>query len=55
MSGTKELEPCLLWPIPTRQAQPQSLQDYWGLFLAKGIAVSVLGLAAIIVPLAGRC
>ncbi len=37
------------------EAQPQSLQDYWGLFLAKGIAVSVLGLAAIIVPLiAGR-
>jgi uncharacterized membrane protein HdeD (DUF308 family) len=33
------------------EAQPQSVQEYWGLFLAKGIAVSVLGLAAIIVPL----
>ena len=33
------------------EAQPQSVQEYWGLFLAEGIAVSVLGLAAIIVPL----
>jgi uncharacterized membrane protein HdeD (DUF308 family) len=32
-------------------AQPQSMHDYWGLFLAEGIALSVLGLAAIIVPL----
>ena len=31
-------------------AQPQSMHDYWGLFLAEGIALSVLGLAAIIVP-----
>ena len=28
----------------------QSMHDYWGLFLAEGIALSVLGLAAIIVP-----
>lgn len=26
------------------------MPDYWGMFLAKGIAVSVLGLAAIIAP-----
>ena len=32
-------------------AQPQSMHEYWGLFLAEGIALSVLGLAAIIVPL----
>jgi uncharacterized membrane protein HdeD (DUF308 family) len=32
----------------TAMAQP--LHDYWGLFLAEGIAVSVLGVAAIIVP-----
>jgi hypothetical protein len=31
-------------------AQLQSMHDYWGLFLAEGIALSVLGLAAIIVP-----
>jgi uncharacterized membrane protein HdeD (DUF308 family) len=31
-------------------AAGQSMQDYWGLFLAEGIAVSILGLAAIIVP-----
>jgi uncharacterized membrane protein HdeD (DUF308 family) len=28
----------------------QSMRDYWRLYLAEGIAVSVLGLAAIIVP-----
>lgn len=32
-------------------AQSQSMRDYWGLFLAEGIALSILGLAAIIVPL----
>jgi len=31
-------------------AVAQSMRDYWGLFLAEGIAVSILGLAAIIVP-----
>lgn len=31
-------------------AQHQSMHDYWGLFLAEGIALSILGLAAIIVP-----
>ena len=31
-------------------APRQSMHDYWGLFLAEGIALSVLGLAAIIVP-----
>ena len=28
----------------------RSMRDYWRLYLAEGIAVSVLGLAAIIVP-----
>ena len=28
----------------------RSMHDYWGLFLAEGIVVSVLGFAAIIVP-----
>jgi uncharacterized membrane protein HdeD (DUF308 family) len=28
----------------------QSMRDYWRLYMAEGIAVSVLGLAAIIVP-----
>jgi uncharacterized membrane protein HdeD (DUF308 family) len=28
----------------------QSMRDHWGLFLAEGIVVSILGLAAIIVP-----
>ena len=32
-------------------ARTQSMQDYWRLFLAEGIALSILGLAAIIVPL----
>ena len=31
-------------------AVKQSMQEHWGLFLAEGIALSVLGLAAIIVP-----
>ena len=31
-------------------AATQSVHDYWGLFLAEGIAVSIVGLAAIIVP-----
>ncbi|MGA3211439.1 MAG: VTT domain-containing protein [Terriglobales bacterium] len=31
-------------------AQHQSMHDYWGLFLAEGFGLSVLGLAAIIVP-----
>ena len=31
-------------------AVTRSMRDYWGLFLAEGIAVSILGLAAIIVP-----
>jgi uncharacterized membrane protein HdeD (DUF308 family) len=31
-------------------AVSQSMHDYWGLFLAEGIVLSVLGLAAIIVP-----
>ena len=31
-------------------AVTQSMHDYWGLFLAEGIAVSILGLAAIVVP-----
>ena len=36
---------------PNVSAAPrQSMHDYWGLFLAEGIALSVLGLAAIIVP-----
>jgi uncharacterized membrane protein HdeD (DUF308 family) len=26
------------------------MRDYWGLFLAEGVAVSILGLAAIVVP-----
>jgi uncharacterized membrane protein HdeD (DUF308 family) len=32
-------------------ARTQSMRDYWRLFLAEGIALSILGLAAIIVPL----
>jgi uncharacterized membrane protein HdeD (DUF308 family) len=37
---------------PNVSATPiQSMHDYWGLFLAEGFALSVLGLAAIIVPL----
>ena len=31
-------------------AVTRSMRDYWGLFLAEGIAISILGLAAIIVP-----
>jgi uncharacterized membrane protein HdeD (DUF308 family) len=31
-------------------AVTRSMHDYWGLFLAEGIVVSVLGFAAIIVP-----
>ena len=31
-------------------AVTQSMHDYWGLFLAEGIAESILGLAAIVVP-----
>lgn len=31
-------------------AVTRSMRDYWGLFLAEGIVVSILGLAAIIVP-----
>jgi uncharacterized membrane protein HdeD (DUF308 family) len=31
-------------------ASVPSMHDYWGLFLAEGIVVSLLGLAAIIVP-----
>ena len=31
-------------------AVTRSMRDYWGLFLAEGIAVSILGLAAIVVP-----
>jgi uncharacterized membrane protein HdeD (DUF308 family) len=31
-------------------AVAQSTRDHWGLFLAEGIAVSILGIAAIIVP-----
>jgi len=32
-------------------ARTQSMRDYWRLFLGEGIALSILGLAAIIVPL----
>jgi uncharacterized membrane protein HdeD (DUF308 family) len=32
-------------------ALTRSIRDHWGLFLAEGIALSVLGLAAIILPL----
>jgi uncharacterized membrane protein HdeD (DUF308 family) len=31
-------------------AVTESTRDYWGLFLAEGIAVSIVGMAAIIVP-----
>jgi uncharacterized membrane protein HdeD (DUF308 family) len=34
----------------TSAALSQSIRDHWRLFLAEGIALSVLGLAAIIVP-----
>jgi len=40
-------------PLATSNASAavtQSMRDYWGLFLAEGIAVSILGLAAIVVP-----
>lgn len=40
-------------PLATSNASAavtQSMRDYWGLFLAEGIAISILGLAAIIVP-----
>ena len=37
-------------PNPNASTAQPSMQDYWGLFLAEGIALSVLGLAAIIVP-----
>ena len=43
----------LMQPLakPTASAAvTQSMRDYWGLFLAEGIAVSILGLAAIVVP-----
>lgn len=35
---------------PNAPAVNQSMRSYWGLFLAEGIVVSILGLAAIIVP-----
>jgi uncharacterized membrane protein HdeD (DUF308 family) len=28
----------------------KSMHEYWGLFLAEGIVVSILGLAAVIIP-----
>jgi len=31
-------------------AMTHSMREYWGLFLAEGIAVSILGLAALVVP-----
>jgi uncharacterized membrane protein HdeD (DUF308 family) len=31
-------------------AVTESTRDYWGLFLAEGIAVSIVGMAAIIIP-----
>jgi uncharacterized membrane protein HdeD (DUF308 family) len=43
----------LMQPLAKRRssaAMAQSMRDYWGLFLTEGIAVSILGLAAIIVP-----
>jgi uncharacterized membrane protein HdeD (DUF308 family) len=43
----------IIQPLAKRSssaAMAQSMRDYCGLFLAEGIAVSVLGLAAIIVP-----
>ena len=43
----------LMQPLakPTASAAvTQSMRDYWGLFLAEGLAVSILGLSAIIVP-----
>jgi uncharacterized membrane protein HdeD (DUF308 family) len=36
--------------IDAPAAIAQSMRDHWGLFLAEGIVVSILGLAAIIVP-----
>jgi uncharacterized membrane protein HdeD (DUF308 family) len=43
----------LMQPLAKRNpsgAAEQSMRRYWGLFLAEGIAVSILGLAAIVVP-----
>jgi uncharacterized membrane protein HdeD (DUF308 family) len=34
-----------------RRALTQSMREHWGLFLAEGIVLIVLGLAAIVIPL----